>query len=86
MQCEIHGYNKLGCPGCRKDQARWEKDRCEWGLFVWRGDRQYDRKDALNGKFYKSQKVADNRARALNETPEAHALPGGGYVVRPVLK
>lgn len=77
-----HPHSKLNCVKCQKDFER----KCEFGIFVWRGDGNYRREDALDGKLYKHKGVAERLCNKLNETDEAKALPGGGYVVRSFLK
>jgi hypothetical protein len=77
-----HGVrtDMFSCSKCRKADDL----NHDFGIFTWRGDGRYDRKDAV--KVLKTRTAANKACDKMNETPEAQALPGGGYVVRSVYR
>ncbi len=70
-QCEFHGYDKLGCPGCRASALEYAKAN-DHGVFVWRGDGRYASADSL--KTYRRECDANKYAEKLNQTNPVHVV------------
>lgn len=85
IQCEFHGYDKFGCPGCKKSDKEITKDLIKQGkltyiISAWHGDGRYSIGNAVGCKTYKSQGIAERVANRMNGES-----PTGNYVVRLVL-
>jgi|GEM_PF-5277135 len=64
-QCEFHGHSKLGCPDCRKEEAKRVKDGIKsgkliFGVFKWTNENRYPIANAI--RTFKIRKAAENYA------------------------
>ena len=66
-----------------RERAALAKATTRYALFVWRGDGRYSASDAVGGKLYASQKVAERAANRSYEAYRAGKL-AEPYVVRDV--
>lgn len=84
--CEFHGYDKLTCPECKRNDAQRRSDgiaagRLVYAVFEWRGDGRYTIDHVVGCKTYKRNASAQKVADALNSQP-LPTIDHRGYVVR----
>lgn len=62
-----------------KASAKALRERERFGLFTWNGDNRYPVEAALDGKLYRSAKMAQKAADKINER-----IPAANLVVRTI--